>query len=79
MFRPGTAYDQDSGEPGPLYFSATGEPHTVTLAPTEKVVASESEIVPATEGGQTIRLTLAEGGDVMQLVTEVGQEYDFSG
>ena len=28
VFRPGTAYDQDSGAPGPLYFSATGEPHT---------------------------------------------------
>ncbi|WP_030434047.1 PQQ-binding-like beta-propeller repeat protein [Actinoplanes subtropicus] len=28
VFRPGTAYDQDSGEPGPLYFSSTGEPHT---------------------------------------------------
>jgi hypothetical protein len=28
VFRPGTTYDQDSGAPGPLYFSATGEPHT---------------------------------------------------
>ncbi|GIF05906.1 outer membrane protein assembly factor BamB family protein [Actinoplanes siamensis] len=28
VFRPGTGYDQDSGDPGPLYFSATGEPHT---------------------------------------------------
>ncbi len=27
-FRPGTIYDQASGEPGMLYFSATGEPHT---------------------------------------------------
>lgn len=27
-FRPGTVYDQASGEPGMLYFSATGEPHT---------------------------------------------------
>jgi outer membrane protein assembly factor BamB len=27
-FRPGTVYDQNSGDPGPLYFSATGEPHT---------------------------------------------------
>jgi outer membrane protein assembly factor BamB len=26
-FRPGTVYDQDSGEPGSLYFSSTGEPH----------------------------------------------------
>jgi hypothetical protein len=28
VFRPGTAYDQDSGAPGMLYFSSTGEPHT---------------------------------------------------
>jgi outer membrane protein assembly factor BamB len=27
-FRPGTLYDQDSGEPGSLYFSSTGQPHT---------------------------------------------------
>jgi outer membrane protein assembly factor BamB len=27
-FRSGTVYDQDSGEPGLLYFSSTGEPHT---------------------------------------------------
>jgi outer membrane protein assembly factor BamB len=26
-FRAGTLYDQDSGAPGPLYFSAAGEPH----------------------------------------------------
>ncbi|AEV87976.1 hypothetical protein ACWT_6965 [Actinoplanes sp. SE50] len=28
VFRAGTVYDQASGAPGPLYFSATGEPHT---------------------------------------------------
>ncbi|GAA4591423.1 outer membrane protein assembly factor BamB [Actinoplanes octamycinicus] len=28
VFRPGTEYDQESGDPGPLYFTATGEPHT---------------------------------------------------
>ncbi|BCJ42257.1 hypothetical protein GCM10010168_87440 [Actinoplanes ianthinogenes] len=28
VFRAGTEYDQESGDPGPLYFSATGEPHT---------------------------------------------------
>ncbi|MCY1140232.1 PQQ-binding-like beta-propeller repeat protein [Actinoplanes sp. Pm04-4] len=27
-FRPGTVYDQASGDPGMLYFSSTGEPHT---------------------------------------------------
>ncbi|HVH42781.1 MAG TPA: IgGFc-binding protein [Labilithrix sp.] len=52
---------------------------TVTLAEAATIVASESEIVPATEGGQVITLTLAGGGDVAQLVTELGQQYDFSG
>ncbi|HEV8566343.1 MAG TPA: hypothetical protein VGQ92_04485 [Actinoplanes sp.] len=28
VFRPGTAYDESSGDPGPLYWSATGVPHT---------------------------------------------------
>lgn len=27
VFRPGTEYDQASGDPGPLYFSAAGVPH----------------------------------------------------
>jgi outer membrane protein assembly factor BamB len=27
-FRPDTVYDQDSGDPGALYFGSTGEPHT---------------------------------------------------
>jgi hypothetical protein len=27
-FRPGTAYDESSGNPGPLYWSTTGTPHT---------------------------------------------------
>jgi hypothetical protein len=28
VFRPGTEYDESSGDPGPLYWSATGVPHT---------------------------------------------------
>jgi PQQ-like domain len=28
QFRPGTEYDESSGAPGPLYFTATGVPHT---------------------------------------------------
>lgn len=28
VFRPGTLYDRDSGDPGRLYFSADGQPHT---------------------------------------------------
>ena len=35
VFRPGTEYDQTSGDPGPLYFSATGVPHTEAPVRTE--------------------------------------------
>jgi outer membrane protein assembly factor BamB len=35
VFRPGTVYDQDSGEPGMLYFSATGVPHVEPPVRTE--------------------------------------------
>ncbi|MEV6298837.1 PQQ-binding-like beta-propeller repeat protein [Actinoplanes sp. NPDC051861] len=35
VFRPGTVYDQASGDPGPLYFSASGEPHTEPPVRTE--------------------------------------------
>ncbi|MGX6602521.1 outer membrane protein assembly factor BamB family protein [Micromonosporaceae bacterium Da 78-11] len=34
-FRSGTIYDQEAGEPGPLYFSSTGEPHTEPPLQTE--------------------------------------------
>jgi outer membrane protein assembly factor BamB len=35
VFRPGTEYDQDSGDPGPLYFSSTGVPHNEAPIRTE--------------------------------------------
>ncbi|WP_433296607.1 PQQ-binding-like beta-propeller repeat protein [Actinoplanes sp. CA-030573] len=35
VFRPGTVYDQASGDPGLLYFSSTGEPHTEPPVRTE--------------------------------------------
>jgi outer membrane protein assembly factor BamB len=35
VFRTGTLYDQDSGEPGPLYFSSIGEPHVEPPVRTE--------------------------------------------
>ena len=35
VFRAGTLYDQDSGNPGLLYFSSTGEPHTEPPVRTE--------------------------------------------
>ena len=53
---------------------------TVTLSPTAKVRASASgPAVPATDGGQTLTLSLAKAGDVAQLVTEMGDDFDFSG
>ena len=35
IFRPGTLYDQESGDPGMLYFSADGQPHTEPPVRTE--------------------------------------------
>ncbi|MEU4688019.1 PQQ-binding-like beta-propeller repeat protein [Actinoplanes sp. NPDC023714] len=35
VFRAGTEYDQASGDPGPLYFSSTGVPHTEAPIRTE--------------------------------------------
>lgn len=53
---------------------------TVTLAPTAKVVPSTNgQEVPALDGGGTTTFALAHAGDVLQLVTEKGQEFDFSG
>ncbi|SNY49486.1 outer membrane protein assembly factor BamB family protein [Paractinoplanes atraurantiacus] len=34
-FRPGTVYDQESGDPGALYFTASGEPHVEPPARTD--------------------------------------------
>jgi hypothetical protein len=34
-FRPGTEYDESSGDPGPLFFSATGQPYTQSALRTE--------------------------------------------
>jgi hypothetical protein len=54
---------------------------TVTLAPTAKIVASTGGTVtiPATNGGGTLKFTLANAGDVAQLVTDKGKSFDFSG
>ncbi|HVH46297.1 MAG TPA: IgGFc-binding protein [Labilithrix sp.] len=52
---------------------------TVALSPTAKVVASQNGQVAATEGGSTLTFDLPNAGDVLELVSEKGQEYDFSG
>jgi hypothetical protein len=50
---------------------------TVTLSPTASVLAGGG--VNATAGGGTIKLTLANPGDVAELAATKGKQYDFSG
>ncbi|GAA2863213.1 hypothetical protein Acy02nite_52740 [Actinoplanes cyaneus] len=56
VFRPGTEYDQESGAPGPLYFSATGEPHT------EPPLRTDVRGLDLSDG--RTRWTVAPGGSV---------------
>ncbi|MFC7527215.1 PQQ-binding-like beta-propeller repeat protein [Actinoplanes sp. GCM10030250] len=56
VFRPGTVYDQASGDPGALYFSATGEPHT------EPPVRTQVHGVDLATG--EVRWTTTPGGSV---------------
>ncbi|MCW5836245.1 MAG: IgGFc-binding protein [Labilithrix sp.] len=68
--------------PTALTVTAT-QPNTsvvVALSSTASVVASrDGETVARTEGGQTMTFSLPKAGDVLQLVTEKGDSYDFSG
>jgi hypothetical protein len=68
---------------GTVLSITTTEPDTtvtINLAKTAKVLASTSgQEVVATEGGVPMTFKLAKAGDVVQLVNEKGQEYDFSG
>ncbi|HVJ94644.1 MAG TPA: IgGFc-binding protein, partial [Labilithrix sp.] len=52
---------------------------TVALSPTASVIASAADTIPETPGGETLRLTLSNAGDVVQLLTPQGDDYDFSG
>jgi IgGFc binding protein len=53
----------------------------VALAASASVIASRDDgaTVAATEGGQTMNFTLANAGDVVQLISPKGEQYDFSG
>jgi hypothetical protein len=67
--------------PTTLSITAT-QPDTdvsVRLSPTATVVKADSDVIPATDGGGTIKVKLQNAGDVAQLVSEFGQKYDFSG
>ncbi len=52
----------------------------VALASSASVIASrDGETVAKTEGGNTMTFTLTNAGDVVQLITEKGASFDFSG
>jgi hypothetical protein len=82
----GTSVAPWAGAPGvvgPVLSVTTTEPDTtvtVALSSTGKVLASKNgQEIPATDGGNTLSFKLAKAGDVLQLVTDKGQEFDFSG
>ncbi|MEU8656761.1 PQQ-binding-like beta-propeller repeat protein [Actinoplanes philippinensis] len=56
IFRPGTLYDQESGDPGMLYFSADGRPHV------EPPVRTEVRGLDLATGG--VLWTVTPGGSV---------------
>ncbi|MBX3220214.1 MAG: IgGFc-binding protein [Labilithrix sp.] len=68
--------------PTALTVTAT-QPNTsvaVVLSSTASVVASrDGETIAKTEGGQTMTVSLPKAGDVLQLVSEKGDSFDFSG
>ncbi|MEV6346169.1 PQQ-binding-like beta-propeller repeat protein [Actinoplanes sp. NPDC051851] len=71
VFRPGTEYDQDSGDPGPLYFTATGEPHTEAPIRTEVRgidLASGGTLWTATPGG-SVNVDMVAGEPAAVLIT----------
>jgi outer membrane protein assembly factor BamB len=64
IFRPGTLYDQESGDPGMLYFSADGQPHVEPPIRTEVRgldLATGAVLWRATPGGSVT--AEAVGGD----------------
>jgi hypothetical protein len=71
------------GVVGPVLSITTTAPETrvtVQLAPGAKVLASkDGETIAESAGGQTLTFSLAGAGDVVQLVTDRGEAYDFSG
>ncbi len=73
-------WPQAPGIVGPVLSITSTAPNTavtVTLATTAKVLAGNG--VTEAAGGSTVTFALPNAGDVIQLVTDKGQEYDFSG
>ena len=68
--------------PSALTVTATqpGTTIEIALSHSASVIASrDGETIAQTEGGQTMTFTLANAGDVVQLISEKGDSYDFSG
>ncbi|BCY14327.1 PQQ-binding-like beta-propeller repeat protein [Actinoplanes sp. L3-i22] len=71
VFRAGTEYDQESGDPGPLYFSATGEPHTEPPLRTDVrgLDLSDGRTLWTTAPGGSVTVDQVPGDDPAVLIT----------
>lgn len=72
IFRPGTLYDQESGEPGMLYFSADGQPHVEPPVRTEVRgldLASGEVLWTVTPGGSVTAEVARGAGPPAVLIT----------
>ena len=77
VFRPGTEYDQDSGDPGALYFSSTGVPHIEPPLRTEVhgVDLRTGRTVWTAVAPGAVNVFVA-GGDVLVLASDRLQRID---
>ncbi|GAA2670394.1 outer membrane protein assembly factor BamB family protein [Actinoplanes palleronii] len=71
VFRPGTEYDQESGDPGPLYFSASGEPHTEPPLRTDVrgLDLADGRTLWTTSPGGAVTVDVVPGDDPAVLIT----------
>ncbi|MFC4068071.1 outer membrane protein assembly factor BamB family protein [Actinoplanes subglobosus] len=72
IFRPGTLYDQESGDPGMLYFSADGQPHVEPPVRTEVRgldLATGTVLWTATPGGSVTAEPAGGDGPAAVLIT----------
>ncbi|MEU4156764.1 PQQ-binding-like beta-propeller repeat protein [Actinoplanes sp. NPDC026670] len=72
IFRPGTLYDQESGDPGMLYFSADGQPHVEPPVRTEVRgldLATGEVLWTATPGGSVTAEAAPGDGPPAVLIT----------
>jgi outer membrane protein assembly factor BamB len=81
QFRPGTLYDQDSGDPGALYFSSTGQPHTEPPLRTEVHgvdLTSGATVWSVPESGSVNVLRSADDREVLILSSDRLEQRDAS-